>query len=467
MTSILGEDANDLRAALVGELLTPHSSDYEDLRRVWNADVDRRPALICRCESDADVVAAVTFARATGLEVAVRAGAHSVAGDSTVDGGMVIDLRRMNGIQVDPVAKRARVGGGALLAELDAATQQHGLAVPAGLISHTGVAGLTLGGGMGWLTRQAGLTIDNLEAARVVTADGRVLRATVDEHPDLFWAIRGGGGNFGAVTEFEFRLHEVGPTVQYGLLFFGLDQGAEMFRLARHLLADLPRRFNLMLAALSAPPEPFVPERYHHQPGYAMLLAGFGAEAHAAAEHAQLVARITEQLPPLFQMVTPMRYVDLQQLSDEAVAWGSYCYEKGAYFQELSDAVIEVILKQWPRRASPGSQLLVYRLDGAFCDVADSDSAFGGVRRPHFATFLTAVCDEQEQLASERQWVRSCWQALQPHSVGIGSYVNAMGEFEEDRVRAAYGEKYPRLAELKAKYDPRNLFRRNSNIVPG
>jgi hypothetical protein len=218
---------------------------------------------------------------------------------------------------------------------------------------------------------------------------------------------------------------------------------------------------------VKAPSAPFVPEQYHHQLGYAMFVAGFGAGDTGATEHAELIDRIRQQLPPpLFEVVTPMPYVALQQLSDEAMAWGSYCYEKSTYFEELSDKAIEVLLEQAPLRRSPLSQLLIYRLDGAFCDVAEFDTAFGGARRPHFAAFITGACAEREQLAAERDWVRSCWQALQPYSAGIGGYVNAESEVEKNRVRATYGEKYPRLARVKAEYDPENLFHRNLNIPP-
>jgi len=241
MTQTVSGDIEALRAAMSGPVIGPVDPDYDEARKVWNADIDRRPVVIARCASPADVKTAIAFATEQGLEIAVRSGAHSMSGASVVDDGLVIDLSQLRQVTVDPGTKRARVGGGALLADLDAATQAHGLAVPAGLISHTGVAGLTLGGGMGWLTRQAGLSIDNLVSAQVVTADGRILRAAEDENSDLFWAIRGGGGNFGVVTEFEFRLHEVGPIVQLGLLFWGLEQGPEVLRLAREVIPTLPR----------------------------------------------------------------------------------------------------------------------------------------------------------------------------------------------------------------------------------
>ncbi|WP_433293606.1 FAD-binding oxidoreductase [Pseudonocardia sp. CA-142604] len=466
MSSTIAGDVTALRATLAGSLITPESPDYDEFRRVWNGDKDGHPAVIVCCESDVDVAAAITFARDAGFEIAVRGGGHSFAGLSTVDDGLVIDLRRMNSVHVDPSARRVKVGGGALLSDMDAATQKHGLATPAGMISHTGVGGLTLGGGIGWQARKSGLGLDNVVSARVVTADGQVRRAADDENPDLLWAIRGGGGNFGVITEFEFQLHEVGPTVQFALLFYGQDQAAEMFRLGQALLDELPRRFALAMGAITAPDAPFVPEQYQHQPGYVLMLADLGPEDAVGEVHTQLVERIRKQLPPLFDMVAPTPFVELQQLFDEATRWGLHCYEKGTYIEELTEEVISVLVEQAPLRTSPHSVMLFMRMDGAYCDTADADTAFGGARTPHFAFFITAVCEAPEMLAAERDWVRNFWHALQPYSIGTGSYINAMSEVEDDRVRATYGEKYPRLARIKAEYDPHNLFHRNLNILP-
>ena len=269
MTQTISAGLADLRSGMDGPVVVPGDEDFDDRRRVWNAEIDRRPSVIARCTSAADVVAAIALARQYGLEISVRGGAHNSAGTAICDDGMMIDLSLMNSVTIDSEARTALVGGGALLADLDAAAQQHGLAVPAGLISHTGVGGLTLGGGMGWLTRKFGLSIDNLLSAEVVTADGRVLRASQIENPDLFWAIRGGGGNFGVVTQFEFRLHELDPTVQLAMFFWGIDQGPQVLRLAGELAADLPPELNIVIAALNAPPEPFVPEQHQGAPGYA------------------------------------------------------------------------------------------------------------------------------------------------------------------------------------------------------
>jgi len=409
------------------------------------------------------VAAAVTFAATNGLEITVRGGAHGMSGAAVADRGLMVDLSQLNQVSVDPQAKRARAGGGALLAGLDAAAQAHGLAVPAGVVSHTGVGGLTLGGGMGWLTRQAGLSIDNLISAQVVTADGQIRRASADENPDLFWAIRGGGGNFGVVTEFEFRLHAVEPVVQVGLLFWDLEQGRDVLGVAREIIAALPRDLNIIVAGLNAPAAPFVPVQHHHQPGYALLVAGFGS----AGQHHQVMTRIRRALPPLWEFATPMPYVALQQLLDEANAWGFHTYDRGTYLDDLSDKTIEVVTDHLPRKNSPLSALLFYRLDQAYSQVGEDDTAFSGGRSPRYAVFMVAVCPTRQLLAADRAWVRSFWEALRPHSLGTGSYVNAMTEFEGNRVRASYGPaKYQRLAGIKRKYDPQNLFHHNANIQP-
>jgi len=462
MTLLAGEDIADLRGVMSGPVIQPPDPGYEEARLVWNANINRRPALIARCESAADVSAAVQFATRQGLEVAVRGGAHSMSGASVVDEGIVIDLSLMNAVSVDPGEKRARVGGGALWQNVDAATQAHGLAVPGGLISHTGVAGLTLGGGMGWLTRRAGLSIDNLLSAEVVTADGEVCRASEVENPDLFWAIRGGGGNFGVVTEFEFRLHEVGPMINLGLLFWTADRGPEVLEVARDLFPTLPPDINIVVAGMSAPPAPFVPEQYHFVPGFALVVTGFGD----AEEHEALLKRIRTTLPPAFESVSPMPYVALQQMLDESNAWGFHCYEKGLYLQDFTSEAVSVITEHLPQKASPLSLVLFYRLDGAYSAVAEEATAFSGERSPRFAVFIVAVCPTPEMFVPEREWVRTFWDDLNRHGL-TGSYINAMNEASSDRVQFAYGpEKYARLAMIKRTYDPNNVFHRNANILP-
>ncbi|WP_046470498.1 FAD-binding oxidoreductase [Allosalinactinospora lopnorensis] len=464
MTGISGTNTDTFRTRFSGDVLTRTDTGYDSARSLWNGAFDRHPRVIARCGSAADVSSAVAFGRNEGLEVSVRGGGHSLTGASVADGGLMIDLSRMNGVSVDPAARRAVCGGGATLADLDAATQEHGLAVTGGIISHTGVGGLTLGGGMGWLTRRHGLTIDNLVSAQVVLADGRIVRASRKERPDLFWALRGGGGNFGVVIAFEFQLHPVGPEVYMGLLFWGLDQSTEVLRLARDVIEPLPRDANALIAAgLSAPPAPFVPERYHHVPGCAMIIAGFSTEQ----EHERLLRPVRGALPPLFEFSTPLPYTQLQRELDASATWGIFSYSKALYLDELTDGAIGVIAEYLPRKTSPMSFSPIFPLGGAYRDTGEADTAFGGSRRARFALSIDAIAPEPGPVETDRRWVRSFWEALQPYTVSAGSYVNFMAEYEEGRVRAAYGPgKYDRLARIKDVYDPTNLFHLNANIAP-
>jgi FAD/FMN-containing dehydrogenase len=462
MTQILGIDA--LRAQLTGRVIDDSDIDYDTARSVWNGDIDRRPVAIARCTGPSDVAATIAFGREHGLPLSVRGGAHGFWGAAVPEGGLVIDLSDLRGVSVDPGSRRAWCSGGATLADLDAATQRHGLAVTGGTISHTGVGGLTLGGGFGWLVHKTGLTVDNLLSAEVVTAGGRTLGVSADEHPDLFWALRGGGGNFGVVTGFEFRLHEVGPLVYLGLFFWGPEHGDQALRLGRDVAASLPRDAGLLLAAgLTAPPAPFVPVQHHGKPGYALMVAGFGS----AAEHHRLIAPIREALPPLFESVTPLPYVELQKMLDHTAPWGIHAYEKSLCLQELSDEAIVILTEQIRRKSSPTSFIPIFPLGGAFADVGEQETAFGGSRATRFVISLTASAPDAELLATDRLWARSAWQALAPHASGSGGYVNFMTDYDEDRVQAAYGlVKYQQLARIKARYDPDNVFRMNANIKP-
>jgi FAD/FMN-containing dehydrogenase len=464
MTLLAGDDLQAFRANFKGQALTPGHPDYDRSRAVWNGAIDRKPAVIACCTTAEQVADAIRFARRSGLEVAVRGGGHNYAGHAVCEGGLMIHLGAMKGVTVDPAARRAVCGGGATWADVDAATQQHMLATPGGFVSHTGIAGLTLGGGIGWLTKKAGLTCDNLLAAEVVTADARIVRASKDENSDLFWALRGGGGNFGVVTSFEFALHTVGPMVNLGLFFFGLENGPEALRFSRDFIKTLPDEATGFLGiGLSAPPAPFVPEKYRLRPGHALLVVGFGSPA----EHASIVAPIREAVAPLFELVTPIPFVALQQMFNESAAWGSLAYEKALYLDELSDGAIAVISEHAPKKSSPLSFVPTFTLTGKYCDVREADTAFGGSRSAGFVFNIQAAAPVPELYDADRVWVRKFWDAMRPHASGSGSYVNFMSESEEGRVKVSYGaEKYARLARIKAEWDPDNIFHLNANIKP-
>jgi FAD/FMN-containing dehydrogenase len=462
VATITPGEADGLQAAIGGKVSRPGEVGYDDAVNIWNHTIARRPAIVASCTSSRDVAEALAFARREGLEVSVRGGGHNYAGFALTDGGLMIDLTPMKAVTVDPETRRATCGGGTTWGELDAATQEHGLAVPGGFISHTGVAGLTLGGGLGWLSRLAGLSSDNVVGAEVVTADGRVLRASAGENPDLFWAVRGGGGNFGVVTEFEFSLHEVGPVVHLGLFLFSPDQGRDLLRFAREFVLGLPDECGAFLAGLSAPPAPFVPPELHFTPAFALAVVGFGDDA----AHATLIAPIKEALTPIVEMVTPIPYAALQQMFDESAPWGMYAYEKAVYLEELTDGVIDAIVEHQPKKMSPLSFVPIFVLGGAY-QRADTDaSAFGGSRDIRYVINISATTPSPDDFEAERAWVRDYWSALVPHAVGIGSYVNFMTDVEDDRVRSAYGSKYDRLQQIKAAVDPGNVFHLNANIAP-
>jgi len=463
MTRTLTEPLQSFRKVFDGELITSaEQATYDTVRALWNTEIDRRPAVIARCVNRSDVVAAVNFAREQELEIAVRCGSHNAAGTAACDDGLMIDLSLMRSVAVDPSARRVRVAGGALLGDMDAATQEHGLATTAGTVSHTGVGGLTLGGGFGWLGHRHGLAVDNLVSAEVVTADGQIRRASQEENSDLYWALRGGGGNFGVVTEFEFRLHDVGPMIDFGMLFYPLEQGGQALRVGREVVAAASRDVTVFMVALNAPPEEFVPAEHRFKPGFAVLLAGFGSDD----EHSELCRRVRSAAPPLFELVDRIPYVGLQQMLDEANAWGLYCYEKGCNLEELTDEAIADVVEQVSRKNSPLTYVAFIPFGGAYEDVGPDDTAFGGPRSG-YGVYAIGLTETPEQLPAERDWVRSFWQALQPHASGIGTYVNTMVELDEDRIRASYGPKtYARLAEIKRRYDPDNLFHLNANIKP-
>ncbi|WP_280245747.1 FAD-binding oxidoreductase [Nocardia abscessus] len=465
MTQTVNSDLEVLRSTMDGPVYGPADIGYDRARAIWNADIDRHPAVIAQCLSPRDVAAALAFARDRGLEISVRGGAHSYSGTAVGEGGLMINLSALKGVAVNPEAERARVGGGATMADMDAATQAHGLAVTGGVISDTGVGGLTLGGGMGWLTRMAGLAIDNLVSAQVVLADGQVVRASETENAELFWALRGGGGNFGVVTEFEYRLHHVGPEVNLGLFFWDMPDGTDALRLIREFIPTLPRRSGALIAlAMSAPPAPFVPQRYHGRAGHALIVAGFGT----AQEHAAAVAPIRDALPPLFEFLSPIPYAGLQRMLDEAAPWGIHGYEKALDLDDFSNDVIAVLTENAAEKIAPLSFMPIFPLNGTFSTVGEDDTAFGGARTPHYGCNITAIAPDAETLALDREWVRRTWEALRPMASNHGGYVNFMADADPGRVREYNGSaKYAKLARIKSHYDPGNVFHRNANIAPG
>lgn len=463
MTQTVGRKVDGLQAQMAGRVLVPGDEGYDQARSVWNGDIDRRPAVIARCTGPDDVAAALQYARDSGLQVAVRGGGHGYWGAAVPEGGLMVDLSPIDHVVVDADARRAHVGGGATLAQLDAATQEHGLAVPAGTVSHTGVGGLTVGGGFGWLTPLHGLTIDNLESAQVVLADGRCVRASAEEHPDLFWAIRGGGGNFGVITDFEFRLHPVGPIVHLAMLFVEQNRAGHALRTARDEFENLDRTISAGMVCMSAPPAPFVPVEHLSAQVIAAVVIGFGS----AEEHAAAVAAVRSRLQPAFELVTPIPYVALQQMLDDVSPWGILAYTKGLYLDALPDDAIDAIEAHAADRRSPMSRLLMLPFGGAYAEVADGDTAFGGSRSMRYVLAIEGVASDRDTFVHDRQWVRETWTALRPAALHDGAYVNLMAEFEGDSLRNTYGAaKFDRLRRIKATYDPDNVFRHNANIPP-
>jgi FAD/FMN-containing dehydrogenase len=450
----------ELESSLRGELVRPGDASYDDHRRIWNGSISRRPALIARCTGVADVFAAVRFARQTGLEVAVRSGGHSFPGLSVADDALLIDLAPMKGIRVDPEAQTARAQAGVLLGELDRETQQFGLAVPAGIVTHTGLAGLTLGGGIGWLMRKYGLTIDQLLSVDVVTADGDLVTASRDQNADLFWGLRGGGGNFGIVTEFEFRLNPLGPEVVAGPVFWRMEDSPEVLRFYRDWVASAPDELMTIVVHRKAPPLPFVPEEFHGEPVVAVVCCYAGP-----VEEGQNVVRPLKEFgTPILDLCVPKSFLAHQAMFDPSFPHYRWYYFKACDLAELTDDVIDLTVEHSLRIQSPLTAFPIWQMGGAVSRVGEDDSAFGG-RKAGFTYNIGACTETAEGFEDERQWVRDFWSALAPYHLGV--YVNFLGDEGQDRVRESYGDaKYARLQKLKRRYDPDNFFRINQNIPP-
>ena len=451
-------DVDALRATLRGTVLAAGDDGYESARRVWNAMIDRRPRLIVRAAGVADVIAAVNFARDNGLLFSIRGGAHNVTGSAVADDGLMLDMSAMTGIRVDPEGRTVRAEPGCLWRDLDHETQAFGLAVTGGQASDTGIAGLTLGGGVGQLMRCCGATVDNLLSVDLVTADGRLLTVSANQHPDLYWALRGGGGNFGVVTSFEYRLHPVGPIILGGMLIYPANVATELLRFYRDWIIDAPDELNATLAFLDAPPEPFVPEAMHGQPAIAVVVCYVGD----LDDGERCVAPLRKSLPPAVDLVGPIPYEAHQQLLDGGTPWGRQVYLKSANLKEMSDVVVDVIVAHVAQATSPMTLVPINAWGGAISRVPNDATAFGH-RDSKFTVYIFTIWDDPDERDRHVHWARAFHEALRPHMNGI--YVNEMGP--EERVHEAYSATtYARLVEVKNAYDPANFFRMNQNIAP-
>ncbi|MBE3561129.1 MAG: FAD-binding oxidoreductase [Ktedonobacteraceae bacterium] len=460
--SLLEETAvAEFKAQLRGTLLREGDTGYDAARALWNGMIDKRPALIARCTGTADVIACVNFARTHGIDLAIRSGGHNVAGNALCDGGLVIDLSQMRGVRVAPLARIARIQPGITLGDFDHETQVFGLATPLGMVSETGVAGLTLGGGVGWLSRKYGLSCDNLLSADIVTADGQLVTASPQKHADLFWGIRGGSGNFGVVTSFTFQLHPVGPTVLAGMALYPMEQAREVLHFYRAFAAAAPNELTTATLLRIAPPAPFLPRHVHRKPVVAIAVCYRGS----LEEGERVLYPLLNFGTPVAKTISPIPYVNFQKMLDSASPDGLHYYARSDYLPELSDASIETMIHYAHRLTSPLTAILMVQLGGAVSRI-DEHATAASNRNAAFILNMQALWQPQDEPSPHIQWTREFSSAMRPFSTG-GTYVNMMSPDEsEERVAAAYGSNYERLAALKSKYDPTNLFSVNHNIKP-
>ena len=458
--AIAAEDLESLRAGLRGIACVDGEDGYDEARSIWNAMIDRRPGVVVRCAGAADVIRAVRFANERGLGIAVRGGGHNIAGNAVGDGVVMIDLTPMKWVRVDPGARRAWVGGGATLSDVDREAQAFALAVPSGINSTTGIAGLTLGGGFGWLTRRFGMTVDNLVAADVVTADGEFVRANESENPELFWAIRGGGGNFGIVTSFEFNLHPVGPEVFSGLIVHPFERAGELLRGFREVVAGAPDELTVWAVMRKAPPLPFVPPEWHGREVlvFAVCYAGSTADGEKATASLRALGE------PIADVLGPHPFVAWQAAFDPLLTPGARNYWKTHDFTELSDGVIEVLIDAVSRLPGPECEVFLAHVGGAMSRVAPDATAYPD-RSAHFIMNVHTRWRESAGDGTCIGWARELFKATGPFATG-GGYVNFVPADEPERVERIYGANYPRLAEIKRHWDPQNRFRMNQNIRP-
>jgi len=460
MATLSNEKISGLKNTIKGRVLTSNDIDYDETRRIWNAMIDRRPAVIVQPADAGDVAPAIQFARDNALEIAVRGAGHNIAGNAVCDGGVMIDFSQMRGVTVDAGTKRATVAPGATLGDLDKATQQHGLATPVGINSTTGVAGLTLGGGFGWLTRKYGMTVDNLISADVVTADGKKLRSSEQDNADLFWALRGGGGNFGVVAQFEFALHAVGPEIFAGLIVFPFAQAKQVLTRYRQFADAAPEDLSVWVVLRQAPPLPFLPQNVHGKEVVVLPIfyAGAVAEGPKAVEPLRAFGDV------LGEHMGAQPYAEWQQAFDPLLAPGARNYWKSHNFTVLSDGALDAAIQYVGKLPTSQCEIFIGHVAGAANRVAPGAMAYGH-RDAKFVLNVHARWDEAKDDQKCIAWARDFFNASAPYA-SAGAYVNFMTAEEADRVAAAYGANYNRLVEIKKRYDPENIFRLNQNIKP-
>ncbi len=460
MTTLLNETIDKLKTGLTGQVVLPDAPNYDEVREIWNAMIDRRPAAIVQCTTADDVSRAIAFARENGLELTIRGAGHNIAGNAVCDNGVMIDLSTMKQVRIDAQRRRAYVEPGATLNDFDLAAQSHGLATPVGINSTTGIAGLTLGGGFGWLTRKYGLTIDNLVSAAIITADGKQIRTSETENADLFWAIRGGGGNFGVVTEFEFTLHPVGPEILAGLIVFPFSQAKQVLTQYRKFAESAPEELNVWAVLRKAPPLPFLPVEVHGKEVVVLPVFYVGD----IAEGEKLIEALRQFGDACGEHIGAQPYVEWQQAFDPLLTRGARNYWKSHNFTELQDGVLDAIVEFAGKLPSPHCEIFIGCIAGAYNRVPADATAY----YHRDAKFVLNVHGRWEDAAQDQMgiaWAREFFQASAPYA-SAGAYVNFMTEEEGDRVTAAYGSNYDRLVQIKQRYDPENIFHFNQNIKP-
>jgi FAD/FMN-containing dehydrogenase len=460
--SLSDTEINLFKKNFSGQLLTKDDTDYNEARSIWNGMIDKHPALIARCKNSKDVSLAVKFARNNNLLTSVRGGGHNVAGNAVCEGGLMIDLSLMNNVSIDQKNKTGKVDPGCTLGDADQATQKYGMVVPAGIVTSTGVAGLTLGGGFGWLSRKWGLTCDHLISAEVVTADGEIIKVSNKEKPDLFWGLKGGGGNFGIVTSFEFNLRELGPEITGGLILYKLEETEKVLSFYREYISTAPREVTTVLVYRYCPPAPFIKEEFHGKPVF-----GIGALYAGNADKGLEILKPLKQFgSPIADIVVPKPFVDHQSMLDAGQPKGACYYWKSEYTKEISQDLSSKFVEQTLNMSSTASLIATFQLGGAITDIGEDDTAYS-FRNAGYALNINTQWQNNSNPEKHFEWTRKTQQFAKPYSMGSG-YINfASSDETQERVAATYGEKkFKKLVELKRKYDPDNFFRLNQNIKP-